>query len=73
MKMYTNHYQIAEDIMSSCEDEFYNIIESNTSFFQEEDETDEDYEQRVENAYSEICEISLRKLADIIHTQRGVD
>lgn len=71
MKMHTNYYQIAEDIMSSCEDEFYNIIESNSSFFQEEDETDEDFEQRVEDAYQKICEKSLRKVADIIRTQRG--
>ena len=70
MKTFTNIYQIASDALA--EDEIMDIIDYYTTYRQEE-ETDIQFGNLIDKERLRIYEEVLRKMADIIHTRRGVD
>ncbi len=70
MKTFTNIYQIASDALA--EDEIMDIIDYYTTYHQEE-ETDIQFDNLIDKERLRIYEEVLRKMADIIHTRRGVD
>lgn len=69
MRAYTNIYKIASDILSSTEEEVSDIIRYYTTYKQDEDETDEDFEERIEKEYVKIRAKAFRKIADILENQ----
>lgn len=69
MRAYTNIYKIASDILSSTEEEVSDIIRYYTTYKQDEDETDEDFEERIEKEYVKIRAKAFRKIADILESQ----
>lgn len=69
MRAYTNIYKIANDILSSTEEEVSDIIRYYTTYKQDEDETDEDFEERIEKEYVKIRAKAFRKIADILEIQ----
>ena len=69
MRAYTNIYKIANDILSSTEEEVSDIIRYYTTYKQDEDETDEDFEEHIEKEYVKIKAKAFRKIADILESQ----
>lgn len=69
MKTYTNIYKIANDILSSTEEDVLDIIHSHTTFGQDEDETDDDFEERIEKEIVKIKAKAFRKIAEILENQ----
>ena len=69
MRAYTNIYKIASDILSSTEEEVSDIIRYYTTYKQDEDETDEEFEERIEKEYVKIRAKAFRKIADILENQ----
>ena len=69
MRAYTNIYKIANDILSSTEEEVSDIIRYYTTYKQDEDETDEDFEENIEKEYVKIRAKAFRKIAEILENQ----
>lgn len=69
MRAYTNIYKIADDILSSTEEDVLDIIYCYTTFGQDEDETDDDFEERIEKEIVKIKAKAFRKIADILENQ----
>ena len=69
MRTYTNIYKIANDILSSTEEEVFDIIRYYTTYKQDEDETDEDFEENIEKEYVKIRAKAFRKIAEILENQ----
>lgn len=69
MKAYTNIYKIADDILSITEEDVLNIICYHTTFGQDEDETDDEFEERIEKEIVKIRTKAFRKIAEILENQ----
>lgn len=70
MIVHANIIQIATDALA--QNEIMNTIDFYTTYHQDE-ETDEEFDNLIDKERLRIYEEVLRKMADIIHTQRGVD
>ena len=69
MRTHTNIYKIANAILSTTEEDVLNIICYYTTFGQDEDETDDDFDERIENEIAKIKAQAFRKIADILENQ----
>lgn len=69
MRAYTNIYKIADDILSSTEEDVLDIICCYTTFGQDEDESDDDFEERIEKEIVKIKAKAFRKIAEILESQ----
>ena len=70
MRTTTNIYKIANDILSTTDEEqVFNIICLHTTFGQDEGESDEDFDERIEKEIIKIRAKAYRKIADILEMQ----
>lgn len=69
MRTHTNIYKIANDILTATEEQVSDIICLHSTFGQDEDETDEDFDERIENEIVKIKAKAFRKIADILENQ----
>lgn len=69
MRTHTNIYKIANDILTATEEQVSDIICLHSTFGQDEDENDEDFDERIENEIIKIKAKAFRKIADILEMQ----
>ena len=69
MRTHTNIYKIANDILAATEEQVSDIICLYSTFGQDEDENDEDFDERIENEIVKIKAQAFRKIADILENQ----
>ena len=69
MRTHTNIYKIANDILAATEEQVSDIICLHSTFGQDEDENDEDFDERIENEIVKIKAKAFRKIADILENQ----
>lgn len=66
MRTHTNIYKIANDILSITEEDVLDIICLHSTFGQDDDENDKDFDERIEKEIAKIKAQAFRKIADIL-------
>lgn len=69
MRIHTNIYKIANDILSTTEEDVLDIILYYTTFGQDDDEDDDDFDEQAEKEVAKIKAKAFRKIADILENQ----